>query len=142
MKKLFLLSLFSVMSTGAFAADMPFPLIGNTDSMPSETDMIANLTAEQKSCIEAYGCKIPEKPVMGEKIEMPKQDTEAKDVKQPEIKKELDDSMDCMRKAMKSCGIEMPEHPESQKLKRPNFNFLHENLQKLIEKQKLNKQKQ
>jgi hypothetical protein len=34
---------------------------------------------------------------------------------------EQKEEMDCMRKAMKSCGIEMPKHPEHNDQEKPDF---------------------
>ena len=76
MKKMILTSVCAMLSFGAFA-EMPM-------------DMMANLTEEQKACVETHGCVKPEQPEM----------TEAQNT-----------FMDCMKNAMTSCGIQMPEPP-------------------------------
>ena len=134
MKKILFISLCSIMSFGAYAADMPTPPTGGGHGGHGPMNMFANLTDEQKSCIEAYGCKMPEKPAMDENQSRPepknmadgrpdkkpdnapeKPDDEKSNMKgsnPPEMGTEQKESMDCMRKAMESCGIEMPQRPE------------------------------
>jgi len=112
MKKLFLTSLCTMLSFGAFAADtqpQP-PMEGHRGGMP-----MAQLTEEQKSCVEAYGCKIPE---MGDKA--PKGEKPNKG-ERPEMTAEQKEAMDCMQKAMKECGVEMPQRPEHPQGERPNM---------------------
>lgn len=122
MKKIFLTSLCSMLSFGAFATDMPQPSMGGPNGggprfgMP----MMQQLTDEQKSCIEAYGCTMPEKPQMDEKAEKPargerpEKGEKPDNGEKPEMTAEQKESMECMQKAMESCGIEMPKMPEGQ----------------------------
>lgn len=124
MKKLFLTSLCTMLSFGAFAEDMPQPPLGgpNGGGPRGQMGMMQQLTDEQKSCIESYGCKMPEKPTMDEKKEKPSVEKPNKG-ERPEMSTEQKESMECMQKAMESCGIEMPERPEKpsgEKPQRPN----------------------
>ena len=73
---------------------------------------MANLTYEQKSCIEVYSCKMPEKMERPERGSAPEPGAEPKDMKRPEMTDEQKEAMDCMRKAMESCGVEMPQRPD------------------------------
>ena len=126
MKKLFLVSILSILSFGAFAEDMPQPPMDfpKGEKIHHKKDMMANLTEEQKACIEKFGCKMPEKPEMKEDMppmEKPAPDAEKPDdKKRPEMTEERKEAMDCMKNAMKECNIPMPERPEGQKPKHPH----------------------
>lgn len=122
--KILLTSICTMLSFGAFAEDMPQPPMGgpNGGGPRGGIGMIQQLTDEQKSCIEAYGCKMPEKPAMDEQKEKPS-DERPDNGERPEMSAEQQESMECMQKAMESCGIEMPERPEKpsgEKPPRPN----------------------
>ena len=117
MKKLLVLSLASVLSMGAFAEDMPpapsdAPKGEFAHHGPKGFGMMSKLTDEQKACIEKFGCKMPEKPEMGDKGAMPPMGEKPDMKKRPEMTEEQKENMECMRKAMESCGIEMPKHEE------------------------------
>lgn len=61
MKKLLILSVIAFSSV-AFAEDVPQPPMGAPNAGEHRhCGMMANLTDEQKSCIEAFGCKMPER---------------------------------------------------------------------------------
>jgi len=125
MKKLFITALSSILAFGAFADEMPVPPMDNGHSGGHKIGMMANLTDEQKACIEAFGCKLPEHPTMGEKSdfggkpEKPDFDKMPENNKRPEMTEEQKEAMDCMRKAMESCGVEMPKRPEMPNGDRP-----------------------
>jgi len=127
MKKILLTSICSLLSFGAFADNMPaMPTDGQGAHMPrGGMNMMAQLTDEQKSCIEAYGCKMPEMPKFDESAkpapgERPSGERPEKGTK-PEMTDEQKESMECMHKAMEACGIEMPkpEHGERPSGERP-----------------------
>ncbi|MDE6478373.1 MAG: hypothetical protein K2L94_03955 [Alphaproteobacteria bacterium] len=103
-KKLIIASLGAVLSFGAFA-DTPQPPQNADEHGPRNGGgMMANLTEDQKSCIAQYGCAMPEKPAPGEK---------------PEMSAEKTESMECMRNAMTSCGVQMPDRPEKPRGEKP-----------------------
>lgn len=98
MKHLLVAAVFAVISGAAIADDNPPPQgpgpDGGMDGAPMH-----NLTAEQQACIQAYGCEMPTRdsaPTPGEKPTAPDGKSEG---------------ADCMRQAMESCGIQMPEPP-------------------------------
>ncbi len=113
MKKIFLASLCSMLSLGAIAADdQPQPSMGG----PRGGMFMMNLlTEEQQACIKAYGCAMPEKKQMDEK---PVRGEKPAKGEKMEMTAEQKESMECMQKAMESCGIEMPEGPKGEK---PDF---------------------
>ena len=94
-KKLIVASLGAVLSFGAFADEAPAP---QTDAAGGRGNIMANLTDEQKSCIEAYNCAKMEKPEKG-----------------AELTAEQKEAKECITNAMKSCGVEMPKRPEGKK---------------------------
>ena len=128
MKKIIpLIMLCLILSFRASAMDVPNTPMPDT---PRENMPMMQMTEEQKKCIESFGCpqmekpEIPARPEKSEKTDM-KNKPEIKD--KPEMKgrpetrdkperKEMTDSeresMECMRKAMESCGIQMPTPPE------------------------------
>jgi hypothetical protein len=76
-------------------------------------DFMENLTDDQKACIQKQGCQMPDmkndskkmgKPADGEKPQMPKMTDDEK--------AKMDANRECMDKAFKTCGIEMPARPE------------------------------
>ena len=73
-KKILLTSVCALLSFGAFAE--------------TPADRLANLTEDQKACVETHGCVAPEQPEM----------TEAQQ-----------DYMNCLENAMISCGIAITE---------------------------------
>ena len=106
MKKLILASICSIFTFGAFADDMPQPPMGGPNDHSPHGDIMANLTDEQKSCIETYGCPKMERPARPENGEKPEPGT------RPEMTEEQKTAMECMRKAMESCGVQMPTRPD------------------------------
>ena len=113
MNKLFLIPLFSILSFGAIADDMPQPPMGIPGGDRPHVNMMEKMTDEQKACIEKFGCKMPERPNLQEKTEMPPVG------EKPEMTDEQKESMECMQKAMQECGIEMPKRPDFPQGPRP-----------------------
>lgn len=103
MNTLAIAAVLATVSVGAYAADSQMP-----DKMPHENFM-ENLTADQRSCIEQYGCQMPQMPEPGAALERPT------DGARPTPPNSAPDSapndMDCMRQAMESCGVQMPTPP-------------------------------
>ena len=103
-KKIILTSICTILSFGAFA-EMPEPPMGMSDAeMRRGMNIMENLTDEQRSCVEAYGCQMPSHPDVDAPAVRPEQ--------QPEMTDEQRESMECMKNAMASCGIEIPQRPE------------------------------
>jgi len=116
MKKTILLtSLCSLLSFAAFGADMPQPPMNSSNGHGPRGDMMMNLSEEQKTCIESYGCPKMERPGRPENGEQPDFNNKPEPGVRPEMTSEQRTAMDCMRKAMESCGVQMPTPPE-----RPN----------------------
>jgi len=136
-KKLLIASFCAVLSAGAFAEDMP-PVPADAPNgefahhgRPKGFGMMAKLTDEQKACIEKFGCKMPEKPEFKDKPDMPKEFKEGEmptppqgikkteHHKRPEMTEEQKENMECIKKAMESCGIEIPKRPEKPQEPKP-----------------------
>ena len=115
-KKLFIISICSILSLPALANNMPpMPPANGPDGAGPRGDIFAQLTDEQKSCIETYGCKMPERPAMDEQNAQPAPD------KKTEMTDEQKESMKCVENAMKQCGIELPEPPRNERPEHPMF---------------------
>ena len=103
-KKIIFTSICAMLSFGAFA-EMPQPPM---DMPASEKhpgmDIMANLTEEQKTCIQDFGCIMPEKPDINSEAVQPDQ--------KPEMTDEQREYAECMKDAMESCGVEIPQMPE------------------------------
>ena len=119
MYKIFLLiPLCSILTFTAFAENMPQPPTDFPNEFNPRGDIMANLTDEQKLCVEQYGCpqiEQTEKPKKTEMDDRPDFDSQNIPEKRPE-KNEMDDeareSMECMQRAMEDCGIDIPKMPE------------------------------
>ncbi len=133
MNRVSMFALFAMIATSAIA--MP---AGMPNGMPGEPgmgrmDFMANLTDEQKSCLETAtaDCPKPQMPNGGERPKMPPHG-EKPDMGQPPAagemppapqmpemteaqKAEMASAQECQKKAFEICGIQMPERPE-----RPN----------------------
>ena len=93
-KKLIVASLGAVLSFGAFADEAPAPQV---EAAGGRGNIMASLTDEQKSCIEAYNCAKMEKPEKG-----------------AELTAEQKEAKECFKNALKSCGVEMPKRPDGE----------------------------
>lgn len=109
MKKIIITSVCAILSYNAYATDNIQPM----PDMPGKphANIMSNLTTEQQSCIQAYGCNIQMPPLptsdgneAGQRPEPPKE--------VPSEKPEPNADTECLHKAMESCGIEMPKRPE------------------------------
>lgn len=116
---LIIASVLATLSTGALAADVVQRQMPNGAPQGGRGDMMQNLTDEQRACIEQFGCEMPGKPdAQGARPEgmpdggRPEPGTRPENGERPEMTDEQKSNMECMQKAMESCGIEMPARPE------------------------------
>lgn len=110
MKTLAIAAFLATVSVGAYANSDA----GTGAPMPPKNGM-PELTDEQRSCIEQYGCQMPEQNLRPEKPNNDERPTPP-DGGAPD----KHDDMDCMRRAMDACGVHMPTPPESEPPVRQN----------------------
>ncbi|MCM1294052.1 MAG: hypothetical protein NC311_00625 [Muribaculaceae bacterium] len=101
MNTLAIAAILATVSVGAYAADGQMP-----DTEKTHKNFMELLTEDQRSCIEKYGCKMPEPGQRPEKNADAKRPTQPDDSQNHGPK-----DMDCIRQAMESCGVQMPTPP-------------------------------
>ncbi len=114
MKKAFIFALFAMIGTAAVAAPGGMP---GGHGGPGG-DFMAQLTEEQKSCLELAqaDCPKPQMPNGGEKPAKGQPPAHGEKPQMPQMtqeqKAEMAAARECRKKAFETCGIEMPARPE------------------------------
>ncbi|MDR1361066.1 MAG: hypothetical protein LBJ18_02015 [Rickettsiales bacterium] len=111
MKKIIMFAVVAAVAGTAFAEPSTSGHKGNKGG-----GYMGQLTEEQVACIEAQNCpriKIPQSAgnQKSEKGQMPKMTEEQK--------AEMDANRECMKKAMKTCGIQIPERAKDKDGEKP-----------------------
>ncbi len=109
-------ALFTLIGTASFAAAPEMP--DGRQGRPGGMDIMANLTAEQKACLEQQNCPTPQMPEMGARPDMGTPPVPGEKPQMPEMtdqqRAEMAAAQECQRAAFETCGIEMPAMPDRQ----------------------------